>query len=99
MSALANKPAKSTTRVLGRYTTPAGARTIYGRYEATDRQTRITDESAAIKGDIFLVEVCPDSDGADAIEALVCDYLETAHRTKQIPMAHTILDAVLGAVA
>jgi hypothetical protein len=99
MSALAARPARTITRVLGRYTTPEGARTLYGRYEATNRQTRITDESAAIKGDIYLVELCPDGDGADAIDAVVSDYLQTAHRTGQIPMAHTILDADLPVAA
>ncbi len=111
MSALAEKPTTPKTRVLGRYTTPeSGARTIYGHYDARAEHaapsgqrrlgaTRITDESASIKGDIYLIEVCPDGDGADAIEALVSDYLETAHRTCSIPMAHTILDADLPVAA
>jgi hypothetical protein len=84
--------------VLGRYTTPAGARTLYARRKGS--WTSITDEPATPRaGRVYPVDEVPDTDGATAVEALAQDYLSEAERLCSIPMAHTIVDASVLAVA
>ena len=83
--------------VLGRYTTPAGARTRYARRKGS--VTYITDEPATPRSARYLVDAVPETDGVDAVAALAQDYLSEAERLCSIPMAHTVLDAAALAVA
>ena len=88
----------SGAEVLGRYTTPAGARTLYARRKGS--VTYITDEPATPRSArVYLVDAVPDTDGVDAVAALAQDYLSEAERLCSIPMAHTVLDAAAFAVA
>jgi hypothetical protein len=84
--------------VLGRYSTPAGTRTLYARRKGS--WTYITDEPATPRfGRVYLVEEIPDADGVGAVAAVAQDYLSEAARLCSIPMAHTIMHASALAVA
>ena len=73
---------------LGRYTTAAGARAIYG--QRINGVVRVTDCPANGGGRAYLVERGLEQEGAGACEALlalVADYLDQARALTAIPMA------------
>jgi hypothetical protein len=87
------------TNVLGRYSTPAGERTLYARRK--QGITYVTDEPASRKthGALYAVEQIPVSDGDAALDALAADYLEQARVTGQVPMELTRFSIELKAAA
>lgn len=71
---------------LGRYTTPAGERILYG--QRINGVVRVTDVPAHGRGRAYLVERELEHDGHAALKALIADYLAQAERLGDIPMAN-----------
>ncbi len=94
-----NTTARTRTEVLGRYSTPAGARILYARRKG--EVIYVTDEPATPtrQGVYYRVEQLPIREGDTALEALVVDYLEQAHTTGSVPMASTLLNIELETAA
>jgi hypothetical protein len=63
---------------------PAGERIVYG--QRINGVVRVTDNPASGNGRAYLVERELEQDGNAALQALVADYIDQAHRHGEIPM-------------
>jgi hypothetical protein len=89
MSARTKDTHRSNTQVgqrveLGRYTIPAGERTING--QRVDGHVRVTDVPATGRSREYLIETGLEQDGNAALRALVSDYIDQANLHGSIPM-------------
>lgn len=78
---------------LARYTVPAGERIIQG--QRVDGVVRLLDVPASGHGRAYVIERELERDGYAAVQALVRDYLQTAARLGEIPLAASPLDRYL----
>ncbi len=74
---------------LGRYSSGTGDRLIIG--QRVDDVVRVSDCPAGGHGRAYLIERELEHDGNSALQALIADYLNQAHRLDEIPMATSLL--------
>ncbi len=78
---------------LGRYSIGTGERLIIG--QRVDGVVRVSDCPAEGHGRAYLIERELEHDGNSALQALIADYLDQAHRLAEIPMATSLLKSDL----
>jgi len=78
---------------LARYTVSAGERILCG--QRVDGSVRVTDRPSSGGGRSYLVESGMELDGANALDALVADYVAQARELDEIPMATSAVRQLL----
>jgi hypothetical protein len=78
---------------LARYNVSAGERVLYG--QRIDGVVRVTDRPSDGRGRSYLIERGLEHDGYAALKALVADYTREAVRLGEIPMATSIVRAMI----